>query len=117
VDYTEAQRAAFAQRLKLELGTLPRGGMEEVAENLGRSRPMLNHWAKGATIPIPPVVFALEAELHLEPGELSQHLGYLPIATDTAPCTLESVLAADDGLDEQTKVIILSLYRQRRLAP
>lgn len=108
-DYTTDQVRTFRVALRAARGALT---LSDLGAQLGYKSPSTTgHWEKdGGAIPVPPVVFAIEELLELDPGELSQHLGYLPIGTDTAPCTVESALLADPELDELDRDTVLNVY-------
>lgn len=108
-DYTQRQRRAFATALQGARGDV---STRELADQLGyRSPGTISHWEKGESPPEPPVVFALEDRLGLTPGTLSQHLGFLPVAADAAPCTVETALVSDLHLTEDRREILRNIYR------
>lgn len=55
----------------------------------------------------------MEQLLGLEPGELSRHLGYLPIG---APPPVPLAIEADPGLSEDARRILLGTYRAAKQA-
>ena len=57
---------------------LDAGGPRRVATVTERSVPLVYAWLRGASIPDPEQVFAIEQLYDLQRGELSHHLGYVP---------------------------------------
>lgn len=57
--------------------------LEPIAHELGVSVRTIRSWVRGERTTDPGQVFALERALGCEPGELSRHLGYVPVAADT----------------------------------
>jgi DNA-binding XRE family transcriptional regulator len=70
-DFRRTFRAALRRSgtTQVELGTL-----------VGVSGTTIGNWLWGKYVPDADEVFALEAGLDLSPGELSVHLGYMPVA-------------------------------------
>lgn len=107
-DYTDEQLQAFRVALRTARGTVT---LDTIADKLGyKSRGTPDHWEKDGTPPGPPVLFALENMLRLRPGELSQHLGLLPMGTREAPCTVGSALVLDPELTDDEREILRGIY-------
>jgi hypothetical protein len=69
-------------------------------------------WAGGRVKSFDPAkVFALEKALGCHPGELSTHLGYLPLS---AAGTVEAAIIRSGDLDPQDRAYLLKLYRDLR---
>lgn len=66
---------------------------------------------RGERIPKPQGVFALEEALKLRPGELSRHLGFVPV--DAAGSVVEAI-EADPDLSSEARRHLLALYREAR---
>lgn len=111
-DYTARQREAFANALA---DALPDDYDERtrIAGEIGYSSVgSLTNWAQGKAPPKPPVVTRLELALGLEPGHLSQHLGWTPLDADAPDCTVESAIAADPRLSTSARRVLRSVYRE-----
>src|ERR1044072_8021161 len=61
----------------------------------------ISSWETGVTEPTPAQVFAMEETLGIESGQLSKHLGYLPVTGRTAPSNPRAAdyIAADPSLE------------------
>jgi transcriptional regulator with XRE-family HTH domain len=113
-DYTTKQREAFGQALRMAREDAGLSATE-VAARLGyRSGGAVNNWETGRTPPEPVIVFALEQLCEVDPGMLSQHLGYLPAGTTDAPCTVETALASDASLSPSARDAVRMVYREFR---
>ena len=73
---------------------ISRGGWTQVrlASHLGVSQATMGNWLRGRYVPDAETVFAAERALHLIPGELSIHLGYVPVAPGSLMSDLACVL-------------------------
>ncbi len=69
--------AALAQRLSGRV-------QADVAAQVGVSPQLLSDWKAGRRRPAPVDLFSLERALDLKPGELSRHLGYVPVSVDSS---------------------------------
>lgn len=116
VESHRERREAFGARLKAARESHdPQVRPQQIAEAIGyRSGGAISNWERGESPPDPETVFAIERFLELSPGELSQHLGYLPVEADTPPCTVESAVAADRRLRENERGALLAMYRVLR---
>lgn len=80
------------------------------------SASMISHWSTGRNTPAPSQVFALEKGMKLKPGELSRHLGYLPLEAAGAVirCSVSEAVRTDDdlALDPQLADALLEIYRR-----
>jgi transcriptional regulator with XRE-family HTH domain len=120
---SEAERSArkvFGAALDATLNS-KRLTQADLAGHFGSIQSTVSQWVRGEAEPRPVVVFAIEQALELEPGTLSQHLGYLPIVTHgEAPADLVDVLDADSLLSDSEKDVVRRMYeefvgrRQRR---
>lgn len=86
---------------------------EEVAAALGlKSDSSISDWKHGRVKNLQPSqVFALEQVLGRHPGELSTHLGFLPLS---AAGTVEAAIIADRGLSPGFRRVVLDFYRSVR---
>ena len=79
-----------------------------------RSQPVVSAWCRGEFVPEQPEdVFEIERVLGLSAGELSRHLGFLPV--DMARCPPADVLSAieeDAVLRPAFKKALLAAYRE-----
>lgn len=82
-----------------------------VAEHVGLSDDAVRKWTRGLSEPPPLTVFAVERFLGLAPGELSRHLGYLPVGASTS---VAAAVDADPRLNEVGRAGVLGAYRALR---
>jgi transcriptional regulator with XRE-family HTH domain len=103
---------AFRGELKRALDESPLT-QEEVADALGLKRgSSISDWKHGRVEKLMPgQVFALEAVLNCHPGELSTHLGFLPLS---AAGTVEAAIIADRNLGAGFRRVVLEFYRSVR---
>lgn len=69
-EFRRALRAVISQR---------RWTQANLASRVGASQPTVGNWLRGRSVPDANTVFAVERAFSLIPGELSVHLGYVPI--------------------------------------
>lgn len=84
----------------------------EVGRDLGRkplSQPWVSEIRRGIKEPTVDVAFAIERVLGAKPGQLSRHLGYLPLDAK-ASTTVRSAIEADPMLDERGRRSLLAAY-------
>lgn len=62
--------------------------------------------------PEPKDVFCYEDVLGLDPGELSRHLGYLPVGA-ASRVSVRDAIAGDPSLSTEDKELLLAVYRLR----
>ncbi len=88
----------------------------EIAAVLKRDEPFrqttVSSWMRGDTDPTPEIVFAMERVLGLRPGDLSRHLGYMPVSVHPAPVGVEQAIAADPKLSARFKRALIATYRE-----
>ena len=88
----------------------------ETAAVVGREAPWaqtaVSQWLRGVTTPEPEVVFAMERALALRPGDLSRHLGYLPVGSRAEPVGVEQAIQADPRLSDRVKRALTLTYRE-----
>ena len=88
----------------------------EIATVMGRDLPWaqtaVSQWLRGTTTPDPEVIFAMERALGVRPGDLSRHLGYLPVAAKPSPMTVEAAIQADPKLPDKLKRALTVAYRE-----
>lgn len=112
-------QAEFAAIVRTRLTDLGRGQLwlgSEVARLVDRPQPYaqtaVSGWIVGANGVEPDVAFAMERALGLRPGDLSRHLGYLPVAARPEPVGVEAAIAADPRLSATLKRALLAAYRE-----
>lgn len=117
MEANEDQRQAFGAALErlLDDRDIGRGRLgAEIAAKLGLPNPLtqsaVSQWVAGQTEPRRAYVFAAEECLDVPAGSLSRLLGYLPVSA-VAAVSVEDALAADRGLSETARRIILSVYQ------
>lgn len=101
-------RAAFGAALREAMG-----GLSNVAvgKHVGLTADAVAKWKSGESEPPPLTVFAVEQLLDVPPGDLSRHLGFLPVGTEV------SVLAsidADASLTDRDRSVLRAAYRALR---
>lgn len=103
-----AFRAALSQALDASPLTLP---VVAEAAGLGQGSSVSDYRHGRVKNLDPAKVFALEDVLDCHPGELSTHLGYLPLS---AAGTVEAAIIANRDLDPESRRVLLKLYRDLR---
>lgn len=83
----------------------------DVAEAVGWTADYVLKLQKGTRAPNPWTLFAVEAHLEVQPGELSRHLGYVPAG---AVSSVAAALEADEALTADTRRMLLAAYRAGR---
>lgn len=83
----------------------------KVAEHVGLTPDAVAKWVRGDAEPSPLTVFAVEAFLDLQPGELSRHLGYLPVG---ATASVVAAIEADPRLTVEARRVLVAAYRAGR---
>lgn len=69
-----------------------------LASHIGVSQATIGNWLRGRTVPNADSVFAMERALSLIPGELSIHLGYVPVGAGSLISKLAChLLQSEDG--------------------
>jgi hypothetical protein len=71
------------------------------------------HWLRGQSEPSRPEVLTLEEICEVEPGYLSRHLGWIPVAADPET-TVEQLILADPDLTDASRTILLALLEKLR---
>lgn len=80
---------------------------EEIAAVLDLSAEMIRKYRKGISAPADAAkVFEIERRLELAPGELSVHLGFVPIGRDRPVPRLLEVIDTTDELDDLARRIL-----------
>lgn len=82
-----------------------------VAHAVGIGAAQFDTWLQGSTEPWPTVVFDIEHVLMLVPGQLSQHLGYVPVAGEPVDRPLADVVERSDLLGVEEKAMVVRLIR------
>lgn len=103
-------RGRFAAALRDAMGAQNKS-QNDIAEALGVSQSMVSYWCKGRSAPEPDKVFSLERLLRCTAGELSQHLGYLPITEGRPPPDIEAAVMASADLTPTGKRTALEVIR------
>ena len=85
----------------------------ELADALGITQSAISAWKYGNAEPSPGTVFRIEQVLGAEPGTLSMHLGFLPMAASGAcGVSFDAVIANDPRLDDQARRVLRATYRE-----
>lgn len=85
----------------------------EVGRVMGRkplSQPWVSEIRRGIKTPPPEVAMAMEVVLEVTPGQLTRHLGFLPLAAAPA-VSVEEAVSADPLLDERGRRSLVAAYR------
>lgn len=94
---------------------LQRRDQRRIAERLGVSESTVSGWKKGRHVPEVETAVEIERILGLKPGELTVHLGFLPLeAGEVTITTPESAVIADDTLTGRDKRLVLDLLARIR---
>lgn len=72
------QTAEFQRALRTVIGQ-HRWTQANLASKVGVSQATVGNWLRGRSVPDANTVFAMERAFSLIPGELSVHLGYVPL--------------------------------------
>jgi transcriptional regulator with XRE-family HTH domain len=99
------------------LRALERSGKTQVdvAREANVAPSLISTWLRGGSAnPDPAKVFAVERVLDLSPGQLSRHLGYVPVeaVTSRGRPPLDEWLADDPDLDDWDRGVILEIYEK-----
>lgn len=109
VDSSEERWAAFGRALSAAL-TRSKKSQTVVARAIGVSNSMISEWKLGRAEPgRPALTFALERELDTDPGELSKHLGYVPL--EAAARSWRNALVHDPEIDDRIRDALLAVIR------
>lgn len=103
---------AFRDAFKRALDESPLSQKQVAAALNLKSASSITDWKQGRVETLQPVqVFALEVVLNRHPGELSTHLGFLPLS---AAGTVEAAIISDRDLSPENRRVVLEFYRQLR---
>lgn len=105
---TDEMRDAFASALRVAMMGVRQS---DLAGHVGLSPDAVAKWLSGTTEPQPRTVFAVERYLELAPGELSRHLGYVPVGEP--PAVLDAI-ERDPRLTPEARTILIGTYRSAR---
>jgi len=95
----------FKEALTRAMGNLPQ---VEVARKAGVAPSTLSTWLSGGGAK-PDQVFAVERALDLPPGNLSRHLGYVPVSEQPV-ASVEAAIEADPVLKDHQRDALVFLY-------
>lgn len=87
-----------------------------LGRSLGIGQSTISAWVADRAIPSQAVVFKVEAALHLAPGTLSRHLGYLPLDA-AVPSTVLGCLAVDPALTDGQRAALRAVYEELTRLP
>lgn len=100
----------FADALSAELAA--RGVTQSaLADAVGMKQNTVSRWVGGDFAPPPETVFAIEEALDVEPGALSQFLGFLPMGEGETPITITAAVGAAPELEDWQREALLAVYR------
>lgn len=111
MEATNQQRRAFGEALQQHASD--RGlSLADLAAQLGQTYEAIRKYARGEREPSPPMAFRIEEAVGVEPGTLSQYLGYLPTsAQSTRPASVLEAIEADARLTRRMKDGLAASYR------
>lgn len=81
-----------------------------VGAHVGVSDDAVRKWIRGDAEPPPWRVFGVEQLLELPPGDLSRHLGFVPVGTRSVLAAID----ADQALTERDRKVLRTTYRALR---
>ena len=84
----------------------------EVGRHMGRkplSQPWVSEIRRGIKTPPPEVAIAMERVLRVRPGQLTRHLGFLPLEAVDSRTVLDAI-EDDPRLDERAKRSLAAAY-------
>lgn len=115
---TDEQLEEFSQGL---LNALARSGKDlsdlidivKPGVEMNSARKTIYRWTRGLNEPSRPQVALLEQELGCQPGELSAHLGYLPISA-IEDVSVETAISLDESLNSSARELLIQLLHTLR---
>lgn len=112
------QRKAFGVALEVAMAAAQiRSGAElhrrGVLAGIDKSQSSFVTWSRGESEPSRPEVLILEEICGVEPGDLSRHLGWVPVGV-SKDITVEQLILADRDLTDASKTIVLALLEKLR---
>jgi transcriptional regulator with XRE-family HTH domain len=110
---TAGQRKAFAAALHQALADRRLSG-RALARAVGVSAAAVGHWLRAETAPRPDTAARIEAALELDPGTLSQPLGYVIISqtSDGRALSVAEAVQAESRLGPLEKTLLINIYRE-----
>lgn len=106
-----ASARQFGRALALEIERAGRAP-SEIAAQMGKSASWLSNWIKGLSTPRTPAeAFAVEDEIGVSPGSLTQLLGYVPVGAEKMTCTVAVAIAGDPDLTDTEKDVLMNTYQ------
>lgn len=106
---TDEMRHAFGDALDRAMREAD-AAAPTVAAAVGLSPDAVRKWIAGRGEPKPLTVFVIEQLLGVPPGELSRHLGFVPVGVTSVAAALD----ADGALSAEGKRLLLAAYRAGR---
>jgi len=115
---TAEQLEEFSQGL---LNALARSGKDlfdlidivKPGVEMNSARKSIYRWTRGLNEPSRPQVALLEQELGCQPGELSAHLGYLPVSA-IEDVSVETAISLDKELNSSARELLIQLLHTLR---
>lgn len=86
---------------------------DALAKRLGVVQSYVSGWLYKAE-PRPERVFDIEEALGLEPGQLSHHLGYVPLCAVRSFADVRTAIERDETLTPEDRVTVLRVYETAR---
>ena len=117
VNATPEQKKAFGEALVAALhvrGLKPPDLVDVVsATSRDNASNLVKNWISGKNEPTRPTVSAIEEFLGLNPGDLSRHLGWVPVGAPEIP-EPEAAVIAHPGYTGEQRRILLALMKSFR---
>ena len=112
------QRKAFGMALEAAMAAAEIHSVAElhrrgILAGMEKTQSSFAHWIRGESEPSRPEVLTLEEICQVEPGQLSRHLGWIPLEAST-DVTVEEAVLADSSISAANKAILLGLITQLR---
>lgn len=110
LDRVRTERARFGSALQ-SARTAKQWSQEHLGAEVGVSQAAVASWESGVNAPREETVFRLEARLGVRAGQLSQHLGFLPLgaARPNKVGVVEAILV-DTRLTQENRRVLLAAY-------
>ena len=108
-DRDELVRRRLELLLDVTRAATTRSPLSKLAELVGVSDDAVRKWTYGNPPTDPQRVFTIERHVEVSPGELSRHLGYLPV---DAGVSVLAAIDADPRLPEVAKRMLAGSYKQ-----
>ncbi|MGH2717824.1 MAG: helix-turn-helix domain-containing protein [Actinomycetota bacterium] len=111
---TPQQRNAFTAALGLAMQDAGVTG-RALAASIGVTPATVSKWLRGKSVPAPDTLARVEELIDIEPGSISQTLGYVPasrsLQTDPVP-RVRDAIRSDPHLGPREQSVLIALYQE-----